>query len=179
MILCNIGAKTALNLGLISGFFLLINYPHIKQLIKPVKLILFRLIPILLLLSTKDASAQVVAKFSYEKPVCFIDGAGVIVKFKDESYSLNGSPIVEWVWNKGDGSPDLPNKKDPSPEWTYDNPGVYRVTLTVRNLANDQPGFITQLVLVYPPVIVNFSSNINVGCNPLTVLLSDLSAPES
>ncbi len=158
---------------------MLINYPHIKQLIKPVKRTLFRLIPILLLLCTQYASAQVVANFSYEKPVCFTEGAGVIVKFKDESYSLNGSPIVEWVWNKGDGSPDLPNKKDPSPEWTYDNPGVYRVTLTVRNLANDQPGFITQLILVYPPVIVNFSSNINEGCNPLTVVMSDLSAPES
>ncbi|MFN5423732.1 MAG: PKD domain-containing protein, partial [bacterium] len=154
------------------------NFRHIIQPTKPVKIIAIRLLVFLMLCCSQQVNAQIVAKFSYQTPVCYTPGVGVTVKFKDESYSVNGSPIVEWIWNKGDGSPDLPNRKDPSPEWTYDDPGVYRVTLTVRNLANDQPGFQTQVVVVFPPVNVSFGSSLNSGCNPLDVVLTDNTTPD-
>lgn len=154
------------------------NAQHIIQPAKSLKIVLIRLVVFVLLCCSQQVNAQIVAKFSYQTPVCYTPGVGVTVKFKDESYSVNGSPIVEWIWNKGDGSPDLPNRKDPSPEWTYDDPGVYRVTLTVRNLANDQPGFQTQAVVVFPPLNISFTSSINSGCNPLDVVLTDMTIPD-
>lgn len=156
---------------------MLTNLCHIIQRRKSFHINAIRLVIFLLLCSSQQLHAQIVAKFSYQSPVCYTANVGVTVKFKDESYSVNGSPIVEWIWNKGDGSPDLPNKKDPSPEWTYDGPGIYRVTLTVRNLANDQPGFQTQVVVVFPPVNISIASSVNTGCNPLDVVLSDVTTP--
>lgn len=171
-------SKIGLKFGFHITRFLLKNRFHIIQPGRSVKIFAIRLFVFFLLCFSQQVNAQIVAKFSYQTPVCYTPGVGVTVKFKDESYSENGSPIVEWIWNKGDGSPDLPNRKDPSPEWTYDDPGVYRVTLTVRNLANDQPGFQTQVVVVFPPVSVSFVSSVNAGCNPLDVVLTDITTPD-
>ena len=90
------------------------------------------------------------------------------VHFTDLS---SGSPF-EWGWNFGDGTTSTVQ----NPVHTYQNPGVYSVTLSIRGVSGTdsetKPGFIT----VRAPVpTANFTANQTEGVAPFMVAFTDLS----
>lgn len=62
------------------------------------------------------------------------------VAFKDDSF---GSPILSWEWDFGDGN--YSELKDP--EHTYQNSGIYMVTLTIRSLPPEFEYFRTSTIV--------------------------------
>ncbi len=64
------------------------------------------------------------ANFRYDS-VC----VGIGQQFFDSSTSVNHSPDVAWVWNFGDGTPQVTGTPDPI--HTFAKTGTYKVTLTV------------------------------------------------
>lgn len=90
------------------------------------------------------------ADFSAD-PVCL----GRPTAFQDLSVSGGGN-IVGWSWNFGDGTG---TSTDRNPVYTYALPGIYQVTLTIR----DQRGstaVATRSVVVYRPPQANFDFGI-------------------
>lgn len=55
-----------------------------------------------------------------------------IIQFKDLSVGSAQSPIVSWYWDFGDGN----TSAQQNPTYSYDNPGGYIITLTVKNACN-------------------------------------------
>ncbi len=51
------------------------------------------------------------------------------VKYTYRFHDKSGNNIVKWQWDFGDGS----FSEDKNPRHSYDNPGIYKVTLTVSN----------------------------------------------
>lgn len=91
------------------------------------------------------------------------------VQFTDES---GGSP-TSWAWNFGDGV-GTSTLRDPT--YTYSNPGVYSVTLTVSNSAGTgAPLTKTNYISVSTPGVYDFTSDTTTGPRPLTVQFTDLS----
>jgi len=107
-----------------------------------------------------QASATPKAIFSASSSaVCL----GDTILFNDASLS-NGAIIISRTWNFGDGS--APSNQT-NPAHAYLNSGSYQVRLTVASATCSHDTTLT--ILVNPGPIVSFSSNINVGCNPLPV----------
>lgn len=96
----------------------------------------------------------------------------LVVMFTDQS--TGGA--TSWMWDFGDGSgtSGLQN-----PIYTYNAPGCYDVTLTVSDGTNSNTVTQTCFVEVFPQPIPDFSIDIQEGCAPLTVNLTDLSSPNS
>ncbi|TAH38373.1 MAG: PKD domain-containing protein [Bacteroidetes bacterium] len=88
---------------------------------------------------------------------------GDTIQFNDASVS-NGAIITSRTWNFGDGS--APSNQT-NPSHAYLNAGSYQVRLTVSSATCSHDTILT--VLVNPGPIVSFSSDVNVGCNPLSV----------
>ncbi|MGC9361430.1 MAG: PKD domain-containing protein [Candidatus Syntrophosphaera sp.] len=99
------------------------------------------------------------------------------VHFTDESVAGCGT-ITSWSWNFGDGG----TSTQQNPQHTYQNAGVYDVTLTVTNsssLSDDlvRHDYITVLEVNSPEAA--FTANVTSGTAPLTVQFTDLSIPGS
>lgn len=108
------------------------------------------------------------ADFSFEYDTCV---AGP-VKFTDMSVAPSGR-IDEWAWQFGDGNASA----EQNPEHIYLIPGQLPVTLKVidKNKCEDER-FQTITYFPVPKLIVIAPSSAN-GCQPLEVILSNLSYP--
>jgi gliding motility-associated-like protein len=94
--------------------------------------------------------------------------APLVVTFKDQS---SGDPKF-WNWDFGNGQ--LSNVQNPI--IVFNQPGVYSVTLVVKN-ANGTHGITKDsLITVHPSPQAGFDANIRTGCNPVNVQFSDLSS---
>ena len=126
-------------------------------------------IVIFMLFFLSEAKAQLSASFSYSmQSSCLKPGEGVIVKFTNET--TGGNYVSDWNFGDGAGS------KASNPIKVYTDPGVYYVNLTTKNAANDVSSF-TKQIIIYPSPTIVFSTDINKGCSPLKVNLTDKSLP--
>ena len=93
--------------------------------------------------------------------------APLVVTFKDES---TGGPKF-WNWDFGNGQ--LSNVQNPVV--VYTQPGIYSVTLVVKN-ANGTHGITKRdYIVVNASPQANFAANITTGCVPVNVQFTDLS----
>lgn len=93
------------------------------------------------------------------------------------SSSVPGNgPITDWYWEFNDLN--VSNSSDTSdiqnPAYTYANPGVYTVTLTVTDSIGCSDTA-SAAVTVYPLPTIQFSATPTTGCPPLCVDFTDLS----
>ena len=62
--------------------------------------------------------------------------APLTVQFSDLTYTPNDNPVTQWAWDlDGNGSKD---SNAQNPQFTYNNPGIYDVELTVTNTSGTQ-----------------------------------------
>ena len=103
-----------------------------------------------------------VARFSANKTSgC----APLAVSFTDES--LNNP--TSWNWDLGNGQ--LSTARNPVGQ--YRIPGVYTVTLVVRNASGTNRTVKTNYIEVFPSPGVNFSASANIACRPATITFTD------
>jgi PKD repeat protein len=146
----------------------------VNPFLNPMRLFIYRkkvqclLLPILLLVVSITASAQPVANFT-ASPVTGC--APLAVSFTDQS---TGTPTT-WQWDLGNGT----QSTQQNPTTTYFNPGTYTVTLTVSNAGGSNTITRTQYITVNDKPTVNFIASDSVGCFPLRVNFTDLSAAGS
>ena len=93
--------------------------------------------------------------------------APLVVQFRDQS---TGNPKF-WNWDFGNGQ--LSNIQDPVVVFTI--PGVYSVTLVVKNGSGTHGITKTSYIRVNASPSANFSANITTGCIPVNVQFTDLS----
>jgi len=101
-----------------------------------------------------------------------VSGCGPLgVSFKDLS---TGSPLY-WTWDFGNGQ--ISSQQNPST--TYVTPGVYTVTLIVRNSSGANSIRKTNYIRVFPYPSPSFTSSLpgGVGCAPTNIQFTDLSTP--
>ncbi|MBX3240514.1 MAG: PKD domain-containing protein [Chitinophagaceae bacterium] len=90
--------------------------------------------------------------------------APLSVRFTDES---TGNP-ASWNWEFSDGTTQqLSNQQNPNVSLT--RPGVYSVTLVVRNVNGVNAVTRTDYITVFPSPTVNFSADITTACLPAQV----------
>ncbi len=105
--------------------------------------------------------------------------APLIVQFSDQS-TPGTSPITGWSWDfKNDGTID---STEPNPQYTFDEPGIYDVELTVATEVGfdtlTHSGLIQVSDLSEPTgPVVAFSATPTSGAAPLIVQFSDQSTP--
>ncbi|MEG3057118.1 MAG: PKD domain-containing protein [Methanoculleus sp.] len=90
------------------------------------------------------------------------------VQFTDRS---TGGP-TSWYWDFGDGG----NSTDQHPEYTYEIPGIYNVTLNVSR--SDDFNIMPKedyINVTGPPPVANFTASPTSGTAPLTINFTDLS----
>jgi PKD repeat protein len=87
------------------------------------------------------------------------------VEFSDLADDAN-----EWRWDFGDGT----NSSLKNPTHTYNNAGIYNVSLTAINEDGQDSSSETITVNSHPPV-ANFTASATSGSNPLTVTFTDTS----
>ncbi|HNS12414.1 MAG TPA: PKD domain-containing protein [Bacteroidia bacterium] len=92
---------------------------------------------------------------------------GDTVRFFDASLP-NGTTITTRSWDFGDGSA-LSSQTNPS--HAYLTAGTYQVRLTVSSATCSHDTSMS--IQVNPGPVVNFSSSVNVGCNPLSVVFAN------
>jgi large repetitive protein len=113
-----------------------------------------------------------IASFSTPTPSC----AGVPVFMTNLStpgFNNTCSPFTNVTWDFGDGTTvDITNLGGVT--HTYDDPGVYDVTLSTTNSCGTTTS--TQQVCVETPPVPDFSINPATGCIPLEIQTTDLSA---
>ena len=94
------------------------------------------------------------------------------IRFFDRTTNTSSNPIQSWTWNFGDNtSSSLPN-----PIHNYLNPGVYIVSLQVRDNNNCISNF-TDTISWYPPARVNFTADDSSGCREHVVNFTHNSFP--
>jgi gliding motility-associated-like protein len=106
-----------------------------------------------------DLTPVPVAKFGFSTPQC----AGHNISFTDSSYA-NGSSVVKWYWDFGDGTPVVIATNGNAQMHSFSSPGNYTVTLKVENTSGCQSLVSTLPVTVHPNPVVDF--NIGDGCLP-------------
>jgi PKD repeat protein len=77
---------------------------------------------------------------------------------------------VSYAWNFGDNS----TSADPDPSHTYQNDGVYNVTLAATN--NCGTTIFEQTVVVSTPPVAGFNYSVNSGCAPFIVQFNNASS---
>jgi len=92
------------------------------------------------------------------------------VQFTDLS---TNDPFV-WVWNFGDGSTSVGTGQQ-NPVHTYNEPGVYNVTLLVQNAGGEDQVTIPGAVTVVTTPIASFTADPTEGTAPLLVQFTDTS----
>jgi serine protease len=70
--------------------------------------------------------------------------------------TARGGAIKSWVWNFGDGRPDMVSTQSVSPTLWFDNPGVYEFTLTVTD-TNGAVSRLTRRFDVVPPSVTDIT----------------------
>ncbi len=99
--------------------------------------------------------------------------APLTVQFTDKSLGIPTS----WAWEFGDNT----TSTEKNPVHTYQNPGVYTVSLTAKNIVSSQKktkeNYITVREPMKPPV-ADFNGVPQSGMVPLTVTFTDLSTNE-
>lgn len=125
------------------------------------------LLILLLFTGIQSARAQApVAEFNANN----VSGcAPLTVTFSDQS---TGNPTF-WNWDFGGGN--LSNLQNPT--MTFSTPGVYSVTLVVRNGDGTNGITKTDFITVNPSPRASFRANITTGCVPSTIQFTDLSLP--
>lgn len=112
---------------------------------------------------------ELIADFS-ANPVSGYSPLNVI--FTDESF---GNPIT-WEWDfNNDG---IIDSYIQNPTFTYNQPGIYSVALTVYNGTNEDTIIKEDYMTVLEPIEAEFSGTPLNGCNPLEVNFTDLSSGE-
>ncbi|PWR75016.1 PKD domain-containing protein [Methanospirillum stamsii] len=99
--------------------------------------------------------------------------APLTVQFTDKSLGIPTS----WSWEFGDGG----TSTEKNPLYVYQNPGVYSVTLTAKNIVSSQSVTKKDYITVYEPIkppVADFNGNPTSGMVPLTVTFTDLSTNE-
>lgn len=127
-----------------------------------------KLLLILLLHSVIQwAQAQApVANFSANR----VSGCSPLaITFTDQS---TGNPTF-WNWDFGGGT--LSNLQNPT--ITFVNPGVYTVTLIVRNADGTNGITKTNYITINPSPIAGFTANFTTGCAPSTIQFTDATNP--
>jgi len=120
---------------------------------------------VVLFFLSSQVHAQLSASFSAStQTACIKPGEGLVIKFTDET--AGGAHSNDWSF--GDGT----TSKAINPIKTYSAPGVYFVNLTAKNPANDVSAF-TKQIIIYPAPDIVFTSDVNSGCLPLKVNLTD------
>lgn len=97
--------------------------------------------------------------------------APLAVQFTDQT---TGNPTF-WNWDLGNGQ--LSTLQNPST--TYTTPGVYTVTLVVRNANGINSITKTNYIVVNPSPTARFTANITTACLPATIQFTDLSVPNA
>jgi gliding motility-associated-like protein len=88
---------------------------------------------------------------------------GLAVSFKDLSKSDGISPIVNWTWDFGDGTP--PESFASAPfQHTYAAPGIFSVTLTVTDAGGCSSSYTNRNYIVTTNPAALFSSKDTLGC---------------
>ncbi|PJB59423.1 MAG: hypothetical protein CO098_03485, partial [Bacteroidetes bacterium CG_4_9_14_3_um_filter_41_19] len=97
------------------------------------------------------------------------------VQFTDLSAAV-GSPLVEWSWSFGDGSPDsvIISPDSPNIIHTFPSNGTYMVSLAVTNAAGCSDLYLQAITVSSTDFIIDFSYTID-SC--LTAQFTDLSTP--
>ncbi len=96
--------------------------------------------------------------------------APLSVQFTDKSLGIPTS----WSWEFGDGG----TSTEKNPLHVYENPGVYTVSLTAKNIVSSQKETKKDYIHVFEPVkppVADFNANPTEGMVPLTVTFTDLS----
>jgi len=98
--------------------------------------------------------------------------APLLVTFTDQS-SPNGGTITNWDWDFGDGN----TSTIQNPAHTYDDPGLYTVSLTVTEASGgtDTETKVDYITVDYAPPTCDFTADVTSGVAPLTVNFTDLS----
>ncbi|MEY3432479.1 MAG: hypothetical protein RL131_415, partial [Bacteroidota bacterium] len=141
---------------------------NLNRFEKPIRQALVSLFFLFLGVSTHQLSyAQLKAAFSFNKPASCIavGGAGIPIQFTN--LSTGGTFTSEWKF----GSSPTITLRDPT--WTFDQPGVYYINLTIRNSANETDA-VTQVLVIYPSPQIAFNADVRSGCAPLGVTFRDL-----
>ncbi len=108
-----------------------------------------------------------VALFGFVSPSC----SGTEVQFNNLS-SGNGSPIVSWFWDFGDGNTQMVNApSNPNVTHIYGAPGAYTVTLTVTN-QNGCDASASMTITVTPGPLADFT--FDQGCLGTAVAFTDM-----
>ena len=95
--------------------------------------------------------------------------APLTTNFSDESIVSGSANISSWYWDFGDGN----SSSDPDPIHTYENPGLYTVSLTT-TLSNGCTDTETKMAAVQATgPQVNFGGDVLSGCPTLTVNFTD------
>lgn len=98
--------------------------------------------------------------------------APLSISFWDTSFTT--SPITQWTWDFGDGSP-LSN--EPTPTHIYQDTGQYTVTLTITNQEGCTETIVkTNYIKTGMAPVANFSGDILFGCHPLLTQFTDSSS---
>lgn len=93
--------------------------------------------------------------------------APLVVTFKDQS---TGNPKF-WNWDFGNGQ--LSNIQNPVV--VFSQPGIYSVTLVVKNGSGTHGITKTNYITVNPSPQADFTANITTGCTPVNIQFTDLS----
>lgn len=98
--------------------------------------------------------------------------APLSVSFWDTSFTT--SPIINWTWDFGDGSP---TSNSPTPTHIYLDTGQYTVTLTIINQEGCSETIImTNYIRTGMMPTANFVGDSLFGCHPLSTEFTDLSS---
>ena len=103
-------------------------------------------------IKTVSVSAVPLARFGASIPDC----VNKSITFTDSSLN-NGSTLVRWYWNFGDGSPQVIATSNSSQTHTYTSTGIFNVTLKVETSTGCQSVLFTLPVTIHPNPVANFS----------------------
>jgi len=98
------------------------------------------------------------------------DSCPLTVQFTDKSERN----ITNWSWDFGDGETETYKQKQDTISHTYNDPGVYTVSLTVTGPGGSDTKTIPDYITAIPPT-ADFVGDPNSGCKPLTVQFTDKS----
>lgn len=123
-----------------------------------------------------DTDNQIINVFQTPEPRFSLGSLCVneLAQFMDSSTFATGDPIVSWIWNFGDGSP---NSTVQNPFHTYLLPNTYDVILFVAT-ANCSAQDTIQVVAEELPVSA-FTMDTTFGCSPLNITFANTSSLNS
>lgn len=92
---------------------------------------------------------------------------GVPAQFADLTVTAPGNPVVQWLWDFGDGATDTVQ----GPQHLYAAGGTYTVTLTVTTPYCSGTG--TSTIVVEPKPVASIAAAPAAGCSPMNVAFTN------